>query len=98
MKPDEGKRMWRDRVFLAAFIAPHGILEIPALIIAGAAILRLGATLITPAHGRTIGEAWLVALADWLRIFVALVVPLMPGAAALEVLVTPRLAQLLLGG
>ncbi len=85
-------------VFLAAFIAPHGILEIPALIISGAAILRLGATLITPAHGRTIGEAWLIALADWLRVFVALVVPLMLGAAALEVLVTPRLAQLLLGG
>ncbi len=85
-------------LFLTAFILPHGILEIPALILAGAAILRLGATLITPAQGRTIGEAWLIALADWLRIFVALVMPLMLGAAALEVLVTPRLAQLLLGG
>jgi uncharacterized membrane protein SpoIIM required for sporulation len=85
-------------LFLAAFIVPHGILEIPALILAGAAILRLGATLITPARGRTIGEAWLMALADWLRIFIALVVPLMLGAAILEVLITPRLAQLLLGG
>jgi uncharacterized membrane protein SpoIIM required for sporulation/ABC-type transport system involved in multi-copper enzyme maturation permease subunit len=85
-------------VFLAAFIVPHGILEIPALVLAGAAILRLGATLVTPAQGKTIGEAWLVALADWLRVFLALVVPLLLGAAALEVLVTPRLAQLLLGG
>ncbi len=85
-------------VFLTAFIIPHGILEIPALVLAGAAILRLGATLITPAHGKTIGEAWLIALADWLRIFVALVVPLLLGAAVLEVLVTPRVAQLLLGG
>ena len=85
-------------VFLTAFIVPHGILEIPALVLAGAAILRLGATLVTPAHGKTIGEAWLIALADWLRIFIALVVPLLLGAAVLEVLVTPRVAQLLLGG
>ena len=85
-------------LFLTAFIVPHGILEIPALVLAGAAILRLGATLVTPAHGKTIGEAWLIALADWLRIFIALVVPLLLGAAVLEVLVTPRVAQLLLGG
>jgi uncharacterized membrane protein SpoIIM required for sporulation len=85
-------------VFLTAFIVPHGVLEIPALVLAGAAILRLGATLVTPARGKTIGEAWLIALADWLRIFIALVVPLLLGAAALEVLVTPRLAQMLLGG
>lgn len=85
-------------LFLTAFIIPHGVLEIPALVLAGAAILRLGATLVTPSHGKTIGEAWLIALADWLRILVALVVPLMLGAAALEVLVTPRIAQWLLGG
>ncbi len=85
-------------VFLSAFIIPHGVLEIPALVLAGAAILRLGATLVTPAQGKTIGEAWLVALADWPRIFVAVILPLLLGAAALEALVTPRLAQLLLGG
>jgi uncharacterized membrane protein SpoIIM required for sporulation len=85
-------------LFLTAFIVPHGVLEIPALVLAGAAILRLGATLVTPSQGKTIGEAWLIALADWLRILVALVTPLMLGAAALEVLVTPRLAQWLLGG
>ena len=85
-------------LFLTAFIIPHGVLEIPALVFAGAAILRLGATLVTPSQGKTIGEAWLIALADWLRILVALVAPLMLGAAVLEVLVTPRLAQWLLGG
>ncbi len=38
--------------FLAALVLPHGILEIPAIILAGAAILRLGATLAAPAHGQ----------------------------------------------
>jgi len=84
--------------FLAAFVLPHGILEIPAAILAGAAILRLGATLAAPAEGQTIGEAWLRALADWARIMAGLVMPLLLGAALLEVLVTPRLAIWLIGG
>ena len=85
-------------LFLLAFIAPHGVLEIPALALIGGSILRLGATLAAPAKGKTIGEAWLIALADWARVFLALVVPLLLAAAALETLVTPRLAQLILGG
>jgi uncharacterized membrane protein SpoIIM required for sporulation len=85
-------------LFLVGFILPHGLLELPALIIAGAAILRLGATLIAPAHGKTIGEAWLVALADWLKAMLLVVAPLLLGAAILEVFVTPRIALLILGG
>lgn len=85
-------------LFLTALILPHGTLEIPALVLMGAAILRLGATLMTPARGKTIGEAWIQALADWARVFVGLVIPLLLAAAMIEVWITPRLAQLLLGG
>jgi uncharacterized membrane protein SpoIIM required for sporulation len=85
-------------VFMAAFVLPHGILEVPAIVLAGAAILRLGAALVAPTGGRSIGEIWLGALADWARVMVALVIPLLLGAAVLEVLVTPRVAQLIFGG
>jgi len=85
-------------LFLLAFVLPHGILEIPALIIAGAAILRLGATIASPAPGRTIGEAWLGAAADWAKVMVGLVMPLLLGAAALEVLLTPKIVNWLFGG
>jgi len=85
-------------LFLLAFVLPHGILEIPALIIAGAAILRLGATIASPAPGRTIGEAWLGAAADWAKVMVGLVLPLLLGAAALEVLLTPKVVNWLFGG
>jgi uncharacterized membrane protein SpoIIM required for sporulation/ABC-type transport system involved in multi-copper enzyme maturation permease subunit len=85
-------------IFLTAFVLPHGVLEVPALLIGGAAILRLGATLAAPAHGKTIGEAWLQALADWAKIMLALVIPLLLGAAALEVLVTPRVVGIIFGG
>jgi uncharacterized membrane protein SpoIIM required for sporulation len=73
------------------------LLEIPAIVIAGAAILRLGATLAAPANGNTVGEAWLQSFADWAKVMIGLVIPLLLGAAAIEVLVTPRLAVWLLG-
>ncbi len=84
--------------FALAFIIPHGILEIPALIIAGAAILRLGAILASPAYDQTISEAFSKGLGNWARVVVALVIPLFLGAAFLEVYLTPRVAVLLLGG
>jgi uncharacterized membrane protein SpoIIM required for sporulation len=84
-------------LFLTAFLIPHGLLEIPAILLSGAVILRLGAALAAPPKGKTISEAWLFALADWFKIMLVLVIPLLLAAAALEVWVTPRLALALLG-
>lgn len=84
-------------LFFTALVLPHGVLEIPAIIIAGAGILQLGAVLLAPVKGKSIGEAWLCALADCAKIHLGLVLPLLAGAAALEVLLTPRLAVLFLG-
>jgi uncharacterized membrane protein SpoIIM required for sporulation len=85
-------------VFLAAFILPHGILEIPAAIIAGGAILRLGTSIIAPPPGRTLGDSWLLAFADWAKAAVGLVIPLLIGAAILEAFVTPRVIVWVFGG
>jgi uncharacterized membrane protein SpoIIM required for sporulation len=84
-------------IFLAAFILPHGILEIPAVILVGAATINLGASLISPPPGKTVLDGWLMALADWLKIFVGLVLPLLVGAAILEVFVTPAVVVAVLG-
>lgn len=83
-------------VFLGAFILPHAILEVPAILIAGGAILRMGASFATPARGQTVGEAWLKALADWAKVIIGLVIPLLLGAALVEMLITPRLAYWLI--
>ncbi|UCD99291.1 MAG: stage II sporulation protein M [Chloroflexota bacterium] len=85
-------------LFLLAVVAPHGILEIPAFILAGAAILRLGAKLASPSPGQTMGSAWLSGMVDWAKIMVGLVLPLLIGAAILEVLVTPRVVTWIFGG
>jgi uncharacterized membrane protein SpoIIM required for sporulation/ABC-type transport system involved in multi-copper enzyme maturation permease subunit len=75
--------------FLAAFTLPHGFLEFPAMIVTCALILRVGATLVTPAQDQYISDSWLRALADWLKIVLVVVMPLFLIAAILEVYVTP---------
>lgn len=83
--------------FLAAFAFPHGLLEFPAMMLTGAVILRVGATMVTPSPGQSISEAWLRALADWARILLVLIIPLFLGAALIESLITPHTMLLLLG-
>jgi uncharacterized membrane protein SpoIIM required for sporulation/ABC-type transport system involved in multi-copper enzyme maturation permease subunit len=83
---------------LAAFTLPHGILEIPAIILSGAAILQVGATFITPHQPQSISEGLVSSIADWAKITVAVVIPLFIGSAALEVFVSPQLMVRLLGG
>ena len=76
---------------LLAGIAPHGIFEIPALIISCAAVLHIGLMLVTPQAHRTLGEVLLEALADWLKVSLAVVAPLLAIAAVIETYVTPQL-------
>jgi uncharacterized membrane protein SpoIIM required for sporulation len=85
-------------VFFSAAVLPHGVLELPAAIIATALSVRLGAVFMSPPKGMTVGEGWLWALADFVKIFFALVVPLLALAAALEVHVTPLVVLRVLGG
>jgi uncharacterized membrane protein SpoIIM required for sporulation len=76
-------------LFFGAFVMPHGILELPAAIMATALAVRMGAVFMSPPEGMTVGRGFLRALADFLIVFVALVVPLLALAAVLEVHVTP---------
>lgn len=85
-------------LYLAGLVLPHATLEVPAALLAGASVVRLGLAAVSLPKGTSLGESWLKALAEWARIGVGLVLPLLIGAAALEVFVTPRVAAWLLGG
>ncbi len=85
-------------LFLTAFILPHGIVEIPAAILATTFALRLGAAVMAPPDDGPAGEHFIKALADWVKVFVFLVVPLLLMAAFVEALLTPRLVALVYGG
>jgi uncharacterized membrane protein SpoIIM required for sporulation/ABC-type transport system involved in multi-copper enzyme maturation permease subunit len=82
--------------FLFAFILPHGLIEIPAVILSTASILRAGAILAEPSPHKTIGEVWISSLAEWAKIMLGLVLPLLFIAAAVEAWLTPHLALYLL--
>jgi len=72
-------------------LLPHGIFEVPALILASAAMLRIGVVLVTPQMGRSFGEVLLEQLADWTKVAVGVVVPLLLIASVIETYVTPVL-------
>ncbi len=84
--------------FMAALVAPHALVEIPAAILGGALILHIGLAIVSPPSGRSLGESWLMALADWARLSLVLVLPMLALAAALEIFITPRVAVMLLTG
>jgi uncharacterized membrane protein SpoIIM required for sporulation len=78
-------------LFLAAFILPHGLFEIPAAVIATAFALRVGASIVAPREGLTVGEALVAATADFLKVFLFLVVPLLLIAAFVEANLTTQI-------
>jgi uncharacterized membrane protein SpoIIM required for sporulation len=78
----------------AAGILPHGIFELSAIILATAAMLRVGAQLVTPQADKSLGEILLISLADWFRIFVGIVLPFLAIAALIEIYITPLLIRL----
>ena len=84
--------------FMIPAILTHGIVEIPVIVLATAAALRLGAVVTRPPSGSTVGHAWIVALGDTIKIGVGLIVPGLIVAAIIEAYITPLAVRLALGG
>ena len=74
-----------------AGVFPHGILELPAVMLASAGVLYFGVAMITPDPSRTMGEIMVNTLADWFKVFLGLVLPFLLIAALIEVYVTPHI-------
>jgi uncharacterized membrane protein SpoIIM required for sporulation/ABC-type transport system involved in multi-copper enzyme maturation permease subunit len=82
---------------LLAFVAgilPHGLFELSAIFLATAAMLKVAAQLVTPQPDKSLGETLLISLADWFRIFVGIVLPLLAIAAVIEIYLTPLFIKL----
>ena len=91
--PSLGLDPWR---FLLVSIVPHGVLEIPAAIIATAQAMRMGITILRdPAKGGGV-MGMLRELGRFLQLFIVLVLPLLALAAWIEAHVTPQLVIALL--
>ena len=77
-------------LFIAG-VLPHGIFEIPAIILVGASILYFGAIMVTPNPEKTIGVVFIHAISDWFKIGVGIVFPLLFIAALIEAYITPQI-------
>jgi uncharacterized membrane protein SpoIIM required for sporulation len=84
--------------FIIALVLPHATLEVPAAVLTGAAILRLGLAALSVSKDTSLGKGIISALAAWARVSLGIVLPLLLGAAAIEAFVTPYFAIWLLGG
>jgi uncharacterized membrane protein SpoIIM required for sporulation/ABC-type transport system involved in multi-copper enzyme maturation permease subunit len=85
-------------VFLAVFILPHGVFELTAVVLAMAFGLRMGASIMSPPTGFSISESLLLSLADLIKVFVLVVIPMLLLAAIAEVYVTPLVVMRFFGG
>ena len=74
---------------IAPFVVPHGLVELPALLLVSTAIFHWGATTIALPPGRSLAQVWLEAAADLARVWLGLTLPLLVVASLLETLVTP---------
>jgi stage II sporulation protein M len=84
-------------LFMVSAVLTHGIVEIPVIIIAIAASVRLGAVMTRPPRGNTVGHAWTVALGDVVKLALGVVIPGLIIAGFLESFVTPEVVLTVLG-
>ncbi len=87
-----------DPSFVYAAVFTHGIVEIPVIILATAAALRLGAVVTKPPMGMTVGQAWTAVMGETLKIGIGLVIPGLLLAAFIEAFITPQIVMSVLGG
>jgi len=84
--------------FMVPAILTHGIVEIPVIVLAVAASLRLGAVVTRLPAGMTLGAGWTQAFGDTAKIVIGVIIPGLILAAILESYVTPLVVTLFLGG
>ena len=78
-------------LFLAVTVLPHGIVELPAAIIATAQAMRMGDVILAPAEEGGGVNGVIRELGHLGKLFVAVVLPLLLIAAWIEATITPQL-------
>jgi uncharacterized membrane protein SpoIIM required for sporulation/ABC-type Na+ efflux pump permease subunit len=84
--------------FLLAYVAPHGIIELPTFLLSAALGMRIGAALLAPPPGSTVGHNLLWSIAVFFKVWLLVLIPLIALSAAIEGLITPRVVLMLYGG
>ncbi|MFA1609716.1 stage II sporulation protein M [Halobellus rubicundus] len=86
-----------DPTAFAALVAPHGVVEVPALVVGGGLGLHLGAVVLGAFRGRRGADDVVDAVRLAYRVLLGLA-PLFVVAGLIEAFLTPAIAALVLGG
>jgi uncharacterized membrane protein SpoIIM required for sporulation len=83
--------------FLIGYVLPHGIIELPTAILGAALGLRIGASLMSPPKGFSVGRNILWSLAQFFKVWGLVLLPLFLVAALIEGLISPQVIASLYG-
>lgn len=83
--------------FLLATVVPHAIVELPTLLLVGAAALRWQTVTFAPLSNRSLSEMFIIRAAEFWRVLLGLGLPLLLLAALVEAYVTPQVLRLVYG-
>jgi uncharacterized membrane protein SpoIIM required for sporulation/ABC-type Na+ efflux pump permease subunit len=83
--------------FVLSYVLPHGIIELPTFMLSAAMGLRIGAALLAQPAGFSAGQNLLWALAQFSKLWLFVILPLVLLAALVEGFVTPEIIRSLYG-
>ncbi|RME60846.1 hypothetical protein D6779_01350 [Candidatus Parcubacteria bacterium] len=78
-------------LFISTFILPHGILELPAVLLSFTFALRIGAAMVSPPDGFDLTQGVLLTLANFIKVLLFLIIPMLLVAAYIEANITPQI-------
>jgi uncharacterized membrane protein SpoIIM required for sporulation/ABC-type transport system involved in multi-copper enzyme maturation permease subunit len=84
--------------FLIGYVLPHGIVELPTAILGAAMGIRIGAALMAPPQGFSVGQNIMWSLAQFAKVWALVLVPLFLIAGLIEGLISPVVIRALYGG
>jgi uncharacterized membrane protein SpoIIM required for sporulation len=83
--------------FLLGYVLPHGIVELPTAILSAAMGIRIGASLMSPPKGFSVGQNILWSLAQFFKVWALVLLPLFLLGGLIEGLISPLVIAALYG-
>ena len=83
--------------FVIGYVLPHGVIELPAAILGAALGIRIGAAVMAPPKGFTVGQNILWSLAQFGKAWLFVILPMFLLAGIVQQLITTRILAALYG-
>lgn len=83
--------------FVIGYVLPHGIFELPAALLGSAMGLRIGTSMMAPPRGFSVGDNILWSLAQFLKVWLLVILPAMIIAGLVQQLISTRILAALYG-